>query len=241
MTAQVNDKSLNDVLVQAMRQNAISINKVSIGFIVDFDHTKLSASVQVGVETKLNDGRVLSPPPIIENVPVLFQNTATMSMTFKISKGDTVLLLFFDKNVENFLLNGNIAPPAGNELHSINQAVCIPNIMPFNRPSPMANNEDTVIKTKGNVFRQKPNGETEIEALKVHITSPDTFINGNLTVSQNLNFLGQGGGTTATMTGNFTLNGSLAATGDISAGGVSLTTHTHGGVQAGGSNTGVPN
>jgi phage baseplate assembly protein gpV len=41
--------------------------------------------------------------------------------------------------------------------------------------------------------------------------------------------------------GTLKVNGSIELTGDVIAQGVSLVTHTHGGVQPGGGNTGVPN
>jgi phage gp45-like len=40
--------------------------------------------------------------------------------------------------------------------------------------------------------------------------------------------------------GTLTVNGSIAATGDIKVGSISLKSHVHGGVQSGGSNTAVP-
>ncbi|MGR3435270.1 MAG: phage baseplate assembly protein V [Shimia sp.] len=40
--------------------------------------------------------------------------------------------------------------------------------------------------------------------------------------------------------GNMTINGTLVVTGDVIAGGISLKTHTHGGVLPGGSHTGGP-
>lgn len=43
-----------------------------------------------------------------------------------------------------------------------------------------------------------------------------------------------------TIEGDVTLNGKMDATGDVKAGGISLKTHKHGGVQAGGAQTGAP-
>lgn len=40
--------------------------------------------------------------------------------------------------------------------------------------------------------------------------------------------------------GNITVNGSIIATGDVQGAGISLSAHTHGGVQSGSSNTGQP-
>ena len=47
-------------------------------------------------------------------------------------------------------------------------------------------------------------------------------------------------GGSASMTGNFTVNGTITATGDIKAGSISLESHVHSGIQSGSSNTGLP-
>ena len=43
-----------------------------------------------------------------------------------------------------------------------------------------------------------------------------------------------------TINGNVKINGTLTASTDVVTNGISLKTHKHGGVQAGGSDTGVP-
>ncbi len=66
-------------------------------------------------------------------------------------------------------------------------------------------------------------------------TSPTITLNGDVTINGNLSQgMGEGGGS-ATMLGPVTV------TNDVKAGGKSLMTHTHGGVQTGGGNTGSPN
>ena len=66
-----------------------------------------------------------------------------------------------------------------------------------------------------------------------------TTINGLLTCTQGMNISG-GGAATAVFTGNVEHNGNYDNTGRISSNGVVLHTHTHGGVMAGGANTGKP-
>ena len=48
------------------------------------------------------------------------------------------------------------------------------------------------------------------------------------------------GGGTMRVIGNLYVDGDIEVTGDVTASGVSLVHHTHGGVQSGGSNTGAP-
>lgn len=81
----------------------------------------------------------------------------------------------------------------------------------------------------------------------INATAPNLNLNGNLnvtgqaTVSKNI-LVGQGITTgTGGGGGNMTVNGSATFTGDVVAQGTSLKTHTHSGVQSGGSNTGPPN
>ena len=64
----------------------------------------------------------------------------------------------------------------------------------------------------------------------VTIDAPDTFFTGNITVQGLIN--GQGGFTVTGGGGvvancNIQLNGSMAATGDVTASGISLNSHTH--------------
>lgn len=66
-------------------------------------------------------------------------------------------------------------------------------------------------------------------ASKVVLSTPLTEITGQLTTGT------ESGGGAITMTGDVTINGTLTANG------VSLTTHTHSGVQTGSGNTGAPN
>lgn len=75
---------------------------------------------------------------------------------------------------------------------------------------------DVLIKTKGKVTIDAPNTET----------TGNLLVSGSLTYMQGMTGNG-GGGTTAT------INGSLSATGDISAGAISLQNHTHTGDSGG--------
>ncbi|GAB7197672.1 hypothetical protein OS31_40000 [Dickeya oryzae] len=67
------------------------------------------------------------------------------------------------------------------------------------------------------------------------ITAPEIVLNGNVTINGNLS---QGMGVSGGMA---TMRGPVNVTNDVTAGGKSLMTHTHGGVQTGSGNTGTPN
>ena len=76
-----------------------------------------------------------------------------------------------------------------------------------------------------------------VKASTVTIDAPETTLTGHLTVQGGMTVSGGGG---SSMSGDFTLNGSMHATDDVTASGISLNSHVHGGVQAGGSDTSGP-
>lgn len=71
-----------------------------------------------------------------------------------------------------------------------------------------------------------------VKAPQVTIDAAETTIKGHVTVEGGLNVAGGSGAA---------VDGSLATTGDVTASGISLTSHTHSGVTPGGGNTGGPN
>ena len=76
-------------------------------------------------------------------------------------------------------------------------------------------------------------GAVTVTGGSITINGPTT-INGNTVINGSLSQgLGEGGG-------GATMFGPVTVTNDVMAGGISLTTHVHGGVQAGGSNTAGP-
>ncbi len=76
-----------------------------------------------------------------------------------------------------------------------------------------------------------------VSASNVNINAPETTISGHLTVQGGMTVSGGGG---SSMTGDFTLNGSMHATNDVTASDISLNSHVHGGITAGGSDTDKP-
>ena len=76
-----------------------------------------------------------------------------------------------------------------------------------------------------------------VKASNVTIDAPETTLTGHLTVQGGMTV---SGGSGSSMSGDFTLNGSMNASEDVTASGISLNSHVHGGVQAGGSDTSGP-
>lgn len=76
-----------------------------------------------------------------------------------------------------------------------------------------------------------------VKASNVTLDTPETTLTGHLTVQGGMTVRGGSG---SSMSGDFELEGSMHATDDVTASGISLNSHVHGGVQTGEENTSGP-
>lgn len=100
-----------------------------------------------------------------------------------------------------------------------------------------------MIGTIGGTVTIEAGGDVSLTCPKLTVDCPATTFTGNVTV-QGL-ITGNGGftvtgGSGVQATCDITLTGAMSSTGDITAGGISLITHTHSGVTPGGGSTGAP-
>jgi hypothetical protein len=63
------------------------------GEIVSYDYTKQKASVKPLLKRAYVDGTYM-PYPVINDVPVIFPRSGGASLTFPVTVGDTVMLVF---------------------------------------------------------------------------------------------------------------------------------------------------
>ena len=86
-------------------------------------------------------------------------------------------------------------------------------------------------------------GAATLKAASVKIDSPTTTITGDVKIEKTLSVVGHiagTGGLAVSGGSGASVDGSMTTTGDVTAGGISLQTHVHGGVQDGPSTTGGP-
>ena len=90
-------------------------------------------------------------------------------------------------------------------------------------------------KTVGGNVTINIGGNADITAAQTTITAPTNTINGNLIVNGNIT-----GNGNLSLGGSGTCRGSMTVTGDVTGAGISLSGHTHGGVEPGSGNTSAP-
>jgi len=173
------------------------------------------------IARKVGDAAI--PLPEFLNVPPVFMRGGATYDAHPIAVGDFALLLISERCFDNWYGGSNDVAPNVHRMFDYSDGFALVGVSPFG----------SAITIPTESIRRA--GDSEVTGDYTHegdyVLTGNVTINGNLTVNGN----GAGGGVTMQNT-SITLTG-----GDITADGVTLKTHTHGGVQTGGGNTGVPN
>ena len=232
-----------------LAQAIMSAMRVSMpGIIQSFDPDAVTAVVQPaikGAEQDESGAEVSVNLPLLVDVPVIFPRGGGCTLTFPVKAGDECLVIFADRCIDFWWQSGGIQEPVDERMHDLSDAFCI--VGPQSQAKKIggisttaaqlrtddgsafievAAGHDVTVKTSGKLTASADGG--------TEITSPEIILNGNVTINGNLS---QGMGESG---GSATMHGPVTVTNDVTAGGKSLMTHTHGGVEHGNDSTGEP-
>lgn len=200
------------------------------------------------------------PRAQIASVPVYQVGAGGFVISFPVSPGDLGWIKASDRDISLFLKNYAQAAPNTQRKHKFSDAVFFPDSFMKNVEINGEDDGNLVIQTLDGTVRvalwpdkvkvTAPAIEM-VAATEISLTAPIIVITAatSVTLDTPLTTVTGGieGGTnpmypqTATFNGDINTTGSMTADTDVIADGVSLHNHTHGGVQTGGGNTGVPN
>mgnify|MGYP000022001000 CR=1 FL=1 len=196
--------------VQAMIDDANNEIHTSLpAIITEIDHAAGTCTVQVIPKRKLC-GQVMSYPPLID-VKLDFLKFGGWKFQFPRKPGDKVWIGFSE---------ATLSEDTSLERFSLNE----PYIIGSCEENYETNSEDIILEGKGTRVEIKGNGEIIITT-----GSNEMTINSNLTLNGDLTHNGnttQTGNTT--QSGNISVEGSVGASVDVTGGGISLKSHTHG-------------
>lgn len=216
---------LRNITSKAMQEelmfwkNAMRLNTCIPAIIDEFDVATQRVSAIPAIKAKY-----ISPEleveyidyPKITNIPLAIQKTSGLKITVPVKKGDNCTLIFSQRSIDNFLLDGTrVAKPFEGDVGytssircmDLTDAMCFPGIICNNETIPNYSNEAIEIRNS--------DGSTKVS------------------VSENsLNFV-QGSASIAISNGNVNITGS-----HIYMNGTDWATHKHTGVSSGSSKTG---
>lgn len=129
--APVPDPDLRSVL-QALKVELLAqLNCHQWGTVVSFDSAKQTAVVQLAVLRQVPDPEapqpqfVIKPYPMLLDVPVMILTGGTGALTFPIAAGDVCLVLFNDRDMDNFWETGTVSIPNTPRLHDLSDGLAI--------------------------------------------------------------------------------------------------------------------
>lgn len=214
------------------------INCARPGIIQSFDPSTCTASIQIAQQQVTSiqpDGtETLAPFAPLEKVPVAFPGGGGFTLTFPVAAGDECILLFNDREIDNWYLTGQVAAPTSPRLHDFSDAVALVGLR--SKPRALGGISATTTQLRsddGTTYVEIAAGSlvNVVAPTEINLTSPIVNIAGVINVQNT------GGAPTPC-----NVSGSIVATGDVksAAGAHSLSTHVHGGVTPGGGDTGGP-
>lgn len=188
------------------------------------DADTLSVDVQPLVNLRYGDGTT-KERAVIQGIPVLMPATGTAMVSLPIAVGDFVLLVFAERNIDNFKAgDGNTQAPADLRTFAKQDAVAIPGIFPFSlhpnlkRTLPTAQGDLSLTANIGTpqevTVRLLESGEVKIiSPISVSVEAPSVTVDASTTLDFTAPLIN--------MTGAVFING------------VAYTLHTHSGVTPG--------
>lgn len=163
-----------------------------LGRIENFDPVKMKATVKPLLKRKFK-GKQAEDLPLITEVPVSLLKAGPFYIRPPYQKGDIVLLVFSERALDNVIANGVGQDPESNRKHSLDDAIIISGIMPFNQSLPSEHGDDLLIgKTDGSVkVVIKNNNDITVETkgnASIHADGSLSITSGDdMTITKKLN------------------------------------------------------
>lgn len=207
--------SLLNVLKSYYNSRMAEVHTAIPARILDYDPATQKASVQPLIKRRYYDADRnpdgLVDQPAIVAVPVVFPSAASGSLSFPISKGDIVLLVFSEVSIDSFVFSDGDATvdPQDTRVFDYSDAIAIPGLYPFKKALG-SHPTDVVLKfnvdtANENSIRLKPNGDVQVDTPTNYIVNAG----GNIQLNATGNVDIQAGGTLdAVATGVVTIDGS---------------------------------
>lgn len=154
--------SLPDAIRWAILYQLNNVHTALPGQIISYDYTTQKASIQPTLNKVWNDATSVQLP-VLENVPIIFQESGGASLTFPINPGDTCLLICVERSLDEWLTNGGLVNPKDPRKFDLSDMVAIMGLKPFNSVFPTrSNNTDLVLQYAGSSITITSTGAIKI-------------------------------------------------------------------------------
>lgn len=219
--------------------------------IESFDSATQTASLQPAIQARVQqpDGSYKwETGPLLVDVPVHFPRGGGYALTFPVQQGDEALVVFASRCIDAWWESGGVQRQAELRMHDLSDGMAFVGFSSTPNAITGFSTAATQLRSlAGDEYVEVGSGELKlVHPTKVLIDSPLAEFTGAATVAGLIT--GSNGLAVTAGTNGASLSGDLAITngmititgGDITADGISLKTHVHGGVTTGTGTTGAP-
>lgn len=233
-------------LMEAMQGHQAGMWTALPCIVVDFDAAKMTCSLRPAIKAKRTDEvgvETWIEIPVLVDVPVVFQSAGGYSLTFPVKPGDEALAVFSSRCIDTWWDTSAVSVQADMRMHDLSDAFAL--IGPRSRPralSPTVLTTGVELRNDAGTVHIRLNDNTNVTVVTpgdVVVTADDVDVTcdtATITASGQINLTAP----LVQINGNLQVSGTIVATGNVTGDGVSLNSHTHSGVQTGGSFTGPP-
>lgn len=118
-----------NVLEELRREVQVSLNCVQIGIIQTFDASDQTATIRLALKqvtaVKPDGTKILAEHPLLLKCPVMFLFGGESYMTMPIQPGDNCIVLFNDREIDNWFAAGGVQTPLTGRTHDIGDGIAL--------------------------------------------------------------------------------------------------------------------
>ena len=145
---------LNALFGHFKRSMMSDINKVSIGKISSFNSAKQTAQIEL-VFMRVIGNDLIKYPTLVDVPCICLQgNGGDSRVTVPIAAGDTALVLFCDRDIDNWFAGADLSAPNSERLHDLSDGIALVGLgrgLPgYNQDGPEMRQGKGYVKIKGN-------------------------------------------------------------------------------------------
>lgn len=199
------------------------------GAVKDFDHETQLASVQIGIMKQTEDG--YKEHDILINVPVGFAGCDVV-FGHSIKPGCEGMIHFSQRDSDAWINQGGVVEPITKRKFSMSDAFFTPNFRSIPNAIKNFKNDGAWIATENEFLHLQSDGMAHFVLKDLVIDSPETVINGHVTVNGNLDVTQRVKALTAEIATTLTA-ATINALTSLMVSGLNMLTHKHGGVSRG--------
>lgn len=155
------DPQLRDLFDSFGRQVSQNLNCHIVGQVESFDKNKNTITASVAFKKQFSDGTI-AEFPLFADVPIITLSGGSSFLSMPIKKGDWCLLLFCDRDIDNWWYSGEKSTPNTPRLHSFSDAIALVGLKPANEAFELSDTQVTLNASDLPLSLKNDNAELKI-------------------------------------------------------------------------------